>query len=180
MKLNLAEEGGRVVRQMRVLVYLYLIIILSGAIRAEGGDAVVVGSGAFNVLDVHSAGMGSFEYHLNSGMKRLNPYGGIMLTTNVDLYLYAGASYLFPLYNKLALAISFAPGFYYNNRKDDLGYFIEFSSGLELSYEREDGKRFILSLNHISNGRLANYNPGAETVRISYCIPLGSRAEKEK
>lgn len=180
MKLNSAKQGGGVIRQMRAWVYIFLLFILSGAVRAEESGAVIVGSGAFNVLDVHSAGMGSFEYHLNSGMKRLNPYGGIMLTTNVDVYLYAGASYLFPLYKNLALAISFAPGFYYNNRRDDLGYFIEFSSGLELSYERGDGKRFLLSLNHISNGRLANYNPGTETVRISYCIPLGPKAPQEK
>lgn len=165
---------------MRAVVYLYLLIIFSGAIRAEEAGAVVVGSGVFNVLDVHSAGMGSLEYHLSSGMKRLNPYAGIMFTTNAGLYLYAGARYLFPLYNKLRLALSFAPGLYYKNRKDDLGYVVEFSSGLELSYERGDGKRFLLSLNHISNGRLANYNPGTETVRISYCIPLGPKAPQEK
>jgi lipid A 3-O-deacylase len=64
------------------------------------------------------------------------------------------------------------PGWYSNIRPFNLGSHLEFRSSLTLM--RRFGERFRvgLSVSHYSNAGTGDHNPGAETVRFLFAIPI--------
>ncbi|MCO6186028.1 acyloxyacyl hydrolase [Rhizobium sp. L1K21] len=66
----------------------------------------------------------------------------------------------------LFVGASFAPGVYIRNNEFDLGYPLEFRSGIEVGYKTESGYRFSISYDHRSNARIRKINPGMETIQF--------------
>ncbi len=61
---------------------------------------------------------------------------------------------------------SFAPGFYHKGNGFDLGYPLEFRSGIEAGIKTNNGYRISLSYDHRSNARIRKINPGMETIQL--------------
>lgn len=59
---------------------------------------------------------------------------------------------------------SFAPGLYIRGGEFDLGYPLEFRSGIEIGYKTDSGYRFSITYDHRSNARIRKINPGMETI----------------
>jgi hypothetical protein len=74
------------------------------------------------------------------------------------------------------LTIGFAPGFYEREHGPHLGSSLQFFSSIEISHALEGGRRLGLSIGHISNGDIGDINPGAETIRLFWMLPLGRPA----
>ena len=72
------------------------------------------------------------------------------------------------------LTPNFAVGVYGNGDGKDLGYAVEFRSGVELAYRFDNYARLGLSFTHISNAGLDERNPGVESLVVMYSIPFGS------
>ena len=54
----------------------------------------------------------------------------------------------------------------------ELGHIVEFRSGLDLAYRKENGGRIGVEVHHLSNASLDENNPGTETFLFTYSIPL--------
>ena len=93
-------------------------------------------------------------------------YGGF----NADIPLYRDRVYLIPNF----MAGAYSKG----SDGKDLGGVIEFRSGLELAYQMQNSHRVGLAFNHISNASIYDSNPGAETVLLTYSIPIGMAAKR--
>ena len=64
-------------------------------------------------------------------------------------------------------------GYYANGDGPDLGFPLEFRSGVELGYRFDNRSRLAVGFSHISNADLGDRNPGTEIVTMTYSIPVG-------
>lgn len=88
-------------------------------------------------------------------------------------YLGLGPGLVVDLGDRWQVAAGSGPG-YYSSRSPavDLGSELEFRSTFYISRRLARGRRLGLSVSHYSNGGLARHNPGAETVRIYWQVPV--------
>lgn len=147
-----------------------------GHCQNNSTDYLQVGAGYFDVLDGdETAATLNLEYHYKDIYYGLRPIVGLMGTSDSAVYGYAGARWDVELGSGFIVAPSFAAGGYTHGDEDsDLGYGLEFRSGIELAYQFTDASRAAVSFSHISNASLGNRNPGTEILQASYALPLNS------
>ena len=154
-----------------------LFTIPSGPARAEDDPSFFSFTGGYFYFNrqKNTAFEGRVEYRGGASDKFwiFKPMGGLMGTSDGSAYAFAGV--LVDLYfgNRFVLTPSFAPGLYYKGNGLDLGYALEFRSGLELSYRFDDRSRLGIGVSHMSNASLGHINPGEETLFLTYSIPTG-------
>ena len=66
----------------------------------------------------------------------------------------------------------FFPGVYLKNSEEDLGGWLMFRSGLELECAIDSDWKLSLGYDHRSSGDIWDYNPGMETIKISFIKTL--------
>jgi hypothetical protein len=71
------------------------------------------------------------------------------------------------------VAGSSGPGYYHRNSGLDLGCQLEFRSSCYVAHRLGSAGWLGLSASHYSNAHLGHTNPGAETLRVFWSIPLG-------
>lgn len=116
------------------------------------------------------------EYRFNPIEYGFRPMVGVNVTTDGSLYGYGGFTWDVSLIdNQLYIVPNFAVGGYsQGDNGKDLGYGLEFRSGIELDYQLPSTHRVGVAFNHISNASLGDKNPGAETILVNYSIPVGN------
>lgn len=147
----------------------------AGAAPAAGqdGDLLALSAAYFDVNQrEEDAGEFRVEYRPDQHMWIFKPFGGAMATTDGALHGFAGVLIDIPLWNRIYVTPSFAPGLYHDGNGKDLYYTLEFRSQIELSYRFQNGHRLGASFNHISNANLGNDNPGVESAALTYIIPM--------
>lgn len=154
------------------LYYLLLLLVIINAAYAQQREKLIISSGAFNVLDDQPVFTGSLELLIEDKGRLINPKLGLMFTSENSIYSSFGFIVEQSLLMGFSLAFSFTPGLYYSFRKDELGHFLEFNSGIEVSYALPENQAVSFSFHHISNGGLSKFNPGAEFILLSYTITI--------
>lgn len=147
--------------------------------RSSSGSATVRNShaaialGAFDITDSDTAAEGRLEWQGARAWWILSPLVGFMATGDGATYGYAGASADFWLSPKLALVPSLAAGLYGDGDDGkDLGHNVQFRSQLELRYSLDWGGRIGVAVSHMSNAGLDDDNPGANSLMLTYGVPL--------
>ncbi len=101
--------------------------------------------------------------------KRFNPILDFSVTDKGGAWLGYGLYQQFNMdINGTPLFIGFtmAPGLYVQGGEVDLGYPLEFRSGVEMGVRFERGWQVSLSYDHRSNADLGWVNPGLETIEL--------------
>lgn len=102
----------------------------------------------------------------------LSPNVGAVWAVNDSYYLYAGFQRDFSVIAGITLTPSLGVGFFQQSEELQLGNNLEFRSGLTIAYRFSKGYRLGVSLYHLSNGGIADHNPGTESAVVSASIPL--------
>lgn len=102
------------------------------------------------------------------------PLVGVMATVRGSGYLYAGLNFDFLILERVVLSPGFAAGYYWQGGGKDLGFPLEFRSGVELGWQFADFRRLGVHFYHLSNASLGRRNPGEESFVIYYDIPIKS------
>ncbi|MFZ5835119.1 MAG: acyloxyacyl hydrolase [Pseudomonadota bacterium] len=167
---------------MRVIEFTYrfagamtLLCIGVGAARAASpdGDLLAFSAAYFDVNQRdEDAGEFRIEYRADERMWIFKPFGGAMATTDGALHGFAGVLIDIPLWDRIYVTPSFAPGLYHDGNGKDLFYTLEFRSQIEISYRFNNGHRLGASFNHISNANLGDDNPGVESAALTYIVPF--------
>lgn len=145
---------------------------LAQAANADG-DLLAFSAAWFDVNQRdEEAGEFRIEYRADEQMWIFKPFGGAMATTDGALHGFAGVLIDIPLWNRLYITPSFAPGLYHDGNGKDLYYTLEFRSQIEISYRFNNGHRLGASFNHISNANLGDDNPGVESAALTYIVPF--------
>lgn len=118
-----------------------------------------------------------YKFHLKclkSPNRYLNfrPLVGLMANARGSIYLYAGLNFDLLFFDHLLFAPGFAAGYYGRGDGKDLGYPIEFRSGVELAWQFNDWHRLGIHFYHLSNASIGRRNPGEESLVLYYDIPL--------
>lgn len=95
-----------------------------------------------------------------------------MANADGAFYVYTGINFDLLFFDHFLFAPGFAGGYYANGRGKDLGYPIEFRSGIELGWQFADWHRLGIHFYHLSNASLGRRNPGEESLVLYYDIPL--------
>ena len=151
---------------------LAVALLVTAPLHAEGGAVLAFSAGLFEVGDAtyHAAEAG-LQWRGGGHWWVFHPMAGGMVTHKGSCNLYAGFSFDLPLGNRLVLRPSFAPGYYNKGSGKDLGYSLEFRSGLEVGWRFSNGTRLGVEFNHISNASLGDRNPGANSLVAMLAIP---------
>lgn len=118
-----------------------------------------------------------YKFHLKclkspNRFLEFRPLAGIMATAKKSVYIYAGLNFDFLFFDHLLIAPGFAGGYYAKGDGKDLGYPIEFRSGIEVAWQFTDWVRLGIHFYHLSNASLGKRNPGEESLVVFYDIPL--------
>lgn len=160
---------------MRIYTFLIIILLLfpTGSSFSQNQDMVSIGISYFNVLKQKQNALESrLEYRSGLKVWELNPFAGIMGTSEGAFYAMAGFYYDIYILNRIVFTPSFASGYFHKGDGKDLKYELEFRSQLEFSYVFDNNSRLGISFNHISNANLGKGNPGVESLAIHYLIPI--------
>ena len=141
-------------------------------------EYVSASTGAFEVrktLDEYETG---WEVHFAPRRFRLLPrwapdlipVTGAMATSRGILYAYGGFRMEIPLGDRWVGSGGWASGLYYpgNGAGKDLGGAFEFRTHLELAYRLPGESRVGLCLYHLSNAHIFSFNPGSESLVLTY------------
>ncbi len=108
-----------------------------------------------------------------SSLLDIRPLVGVMSTVQGSGYLYGGINFDLFLGGRLIIAPGFAAGYYWaGGQGKELGYPLEFRSGVELGWLFAESYRFGVHFYHLSNAGLGSKNPGEESLVLYYEIPL--------
>jgi hypothetical protein len=161
---------------------LVLAACLLGPGAAAAGDdeaspLLVLTAGRFNIKHPEDGPFGGgIEYRWAPlGRWKLIPGVGFTAGGGGVAYGYASLRYDFRLGRSWVLTPVFGAGAFNASQDVDLGYGLEFKSGLELTYRTPGGYRAGLLVYHLSNGGLSERNPGTEVLELVFGIPLGGR-----
>lgn len=99
------------------------------------------------------------------------PVTGAMATSRGTLYVYGGFRFEVPLGKRWVASPNWAAGVYYRDGDGkDLGGAIEFRSAIELSYILTESARLGLCLYHLSNAGIYDFNPGSESLVLTFSV----------
>lgn len=112
------------------------------------------------------------EYKFHYKWWAFHPLLGAALTTKKQFYGYGGVSLDCIIKKKIAFAPTFAIGYYNKGDGKNLGFPLEFRTGIELAFVFPNEVRFGGHISHTSNASLGKRNPGLETLVFFVAIPL--------
>ncbi len=154
-------------------------VLLPLTLTANAPDSISFAAGAFDVLrSYRMTAQLEMECKLGSGyipspfsFLFFRPLFGFMATVNGSFYVYGGINFDL-VYGPLVIAPGFAAGWYGQGSGKDLGYPLEFRSGVELAWRFLDESRLGVHFYHLSNASLGKRNPGEESFVLFYDIPI--------
>lgn len=153
---------------------LFFFFFSNSSFAAERNDKnlLTFGGGIWDWNDAETSGLFNIEYRHGTRYGPFKPMLGALINTDHGFHVYAGIRIDLYLTDKIVVTPSFAPGLYERGDGKELGHIVEFRSGLDLAYRRENGSRIGLEVHHLSNASLDENNPGTETFLFTYSIPL--------
>lgn len=143
-------------------------------------DCISVATGSYNLLQERWR---TWEFDLEYKMHlrclqtsirylEFRPLVGVMATLRGSVYVYLGINFDLTLWDHVVIAPGFAAGYFTKGKGRDLGYPLEFRSGVEFAWEFSDYRRLGVHFYHLSNASLGKRNPGEESLVLFYDIPL--------
>ncbi|MBI3508432.1 MAG: acyloxyacyl hydrolase [Chlamydiia bacterium] len=152
--------------------------MLCAAYEGPPPDTVSFAMGAFDFYrDRHRTWEFDFEYKffpnwIHSPIFEVRPVFGIMMTAQGAGYLSGGLDFDFVFDKHFVLAPGFSACFYWHGHGKNLGFPLEFRTGIEVGYQFDDYRRLGLHFYHLSNAGLGDRNPGEESLVFYYEIPV--------
>lgn len=164
----------------KICTLLFFVFSFLSLNSAPPADYFSVGSGVYNLFqDRWRTAEFDLEYkfHLKClkspyHFLEFRPLVGLTTTLKGTVYAYLGINFDLLFYDHLLFAPGFAAGYFYKGQGRDLGYPIEFRSGVELAWQFSDQSRLGIHFYHLSNASIARKNPGEESLVMYYDIPI--------
>lgn len=133
--------------------------------------------GAYDVGRANQDSQYGLSWEPDTRLTQLNltPSLGLLRSRYASHYLFAGIarrSYFLTGTATPYFEINIAPGIYLHggNQDTNLGYWLQFRSGVELGYQFSDATKIGLAFHHLSNASLGKTNPGTETLSVHYRV----------
>jgi hypothetical protein len=154
-------------------------LLLGAPASAEEPQWIAASAGQFDVFNKGNGVEVGWELRfaprrlrfLPEFVPELAPIAGAMGTSQGTLYAFGGFRLDVPLDERWMLSPSAMGGFYHRGTRGqgkDLGGPVEFRTGFELSVRLGERSRLGLTLSHLSNGGVFDFNPGSESLVLTW------------
>ena len=164
----------------RIALFLSLLLALPALAAAANDQSppptpnLVLSAGAADIFD--SAPFACATVNYRPAFRLLGILGPDLMAgtgRHHEFYAAAGIFCDLPLVSRLLLVPSFGLG-YYNSAAHgrDLGFDLQFCTSLQLAWRFAAGPRLGMTISHLSNGSLSDFNPGTESLTLSVTLPL--------
>lgn len=161
---------------------LLFLLFCSSNFALRPSDSLSFGVGMFDMMRARWRTWefeAEYKFHFNclkspNRYLEFRPLVGVMATAQGCGYLYAGLNFDLLFADHLLFAPGFAAGYYWKGNWKDLGFPLEFRSGIEVAWQFSDGRRLGFHFYHLSNASLGHRNPGEESLSLFYDIPINS------
>ncbi|HUC65814.1 MAG TPA: acyloxyacyl hydrolase [Stellaceae bacterium] len=158
---------------IRAAVGLLLLLASAAAARADDGDLLTIGGGAYNVLHNKKEAQLRTEYRFGYRfLYIIRPIAGVLATNKGSFYGYGGFRLDAQIGEHFVITPELAVGGWSQGGGKDLGGTLEFKSGGEFAYRFSDNSRLGFLFDHISNAGIYKKNPGVESAMLMYSIPI--------
>jgi hypothetical protein len=161
--------------------FITVLLLWSVWLRGEcPPDFLSIASGIYDLLrERHRTYEFEMEYkfHLKClkaphQIFQFRPLIGLMTTAKGSFYGYLGINFDLLFLEHVHFAPGFAAGYFTPGKGKNLGYPLEFRSGIELAWQFSDWHRLGIHFYHLSNASIGSRNPGEESLVLFYDIPL--------
>ena len=141
---------------------------------ADDPAFLTLGGGYYDVIrgDNQAADF-RVEYRSDLDLWITKPWAGLEVTSDGAVYVAAGLLTDVYFGDRVVVTPQAGLGYYENGDGPDLGYELEFRTGVEVGYRFDNRSRLSVGFSHISNADLGDRNPGTEIVTFMYSIPVG-------
>ncbi len=152
---------------------LAIAVMAAGPAASQEGEFLALGFGAYDISsDDDVAAEWGLEYRFDGIGYNVAPMLGVMFNTDASVLVYGGL-FLDLDFGNWVVTPSFAVGAYRDGDDTDDRYGFDYRSGVELAYRLANRSRLGIAIHHISNLDLAGANPNANSLVVTYAIPLG-------
>ena len=166
--------------KLKIYILIFLFFSLKILSAAPPANYFSVASGVYNLLQDkwRTAELDlEYKFHLKClkspyHFLEFRPLVGAMTTLKGSVYAYLGINFDLLFLDHLLIAPGFAAGYFYKGQGRDLGYPIEFRSGVEFAWQFSDQSRLGVHFYHLSNASIGRKNPGEESLVMFYDIPI--------
>lgn len=169
----------RSARAFRLFICLFAALVPATPLQAREPAMIAANAGQFDVLNKGKGGEIGVEMRFTPRRFRwfpawvpdVAPMAGAVGTSRGTLFAYGGFRFEVPLGEKWIVSPSWAAGLYTRDGDGkDLGGAVEFRSAIELSYRLGERSQLGLSLYHLSNAGLFGFNPGTESLVLTFGV----------
>lgn len=162
------------------VIFFCLISFTRVGFSSTSSDYLSFASGVYNLLqDKWRTAEFDLEYkfHIKSlkspfEFLEFRPLVGILKTLKGTTYVYGGINFDLLFLEHIHFAPGFAAGYFSKGNGRDLGYPLEFRSGIELGWQFSDKSRLGVHFYHLSNASIGRRNPGEESLVLFYDLPI--------
>lgn len=154
-------------------IFFCILFFMTSAFAKEC-DLLYLGAGINNVRRKKHSQSTEFraEYKFHQKWWVFHPLVGASFTTKKQLYAYSGISLDLIFKRHIAFVPNFVIGYYNKGDGKDLGFPLEFRTGIELSFIFNNMTRVGAHISHTSNASLGRKNPGLETLNFFIAFPI--------
>jgi lipid A 3-O-deacylase len=154
--------------------FVFLFLFFASVIFANDCSLLYLGGGINNARRKKHSQSTEFraEYKFRNKWLVFHPLLGSSLTTKKQFYGYGGIALDLILKKHVAFVPNFVIGYYNKGEGKDLGFPIEFRTGIELSLIFNNQMRLGAHVSHTSNASIGRKNPGLETLNFFLAIPI--------
>jgi hypothetical protein len=160
---------------MKIFGFFLVCVFYSFFIFSRStADLVSFASGVHSICrDKYMTEEFRVEYKFHQEVKHFRPFLGVMATLKGAVYAYGGIALDLVILDKVIFSPNFAAGYYNQGGGRDLGYPLEFRSGIDVGWKFKNLNRLGVNFCHISNASLGHRNPGVESLVVFYSFPVG-------
>ncbi|MEM8628917.1 MAG: acyloxyacyl hydrolase [Chlamydiota bacterium] len=152
----------------RISSLFFLVWFLPAKVYAVV-SSLYFAAGSFGILQSESSPwLFSIRYQPAKVWHTIRPEMGIMYTTKQQIFLHAGFVFDWVLSGFIVFSPHFSAGWYKRGKGKDLGFPLEFCSGLRLGYILGKNSQIGIDFFHLSNASLGSTNPGSESLALFF------------
>jgi lipid A 3-O-deacylase len=151
-------------------------------VLSRGGGLFTLSGGVFDFMRKnhrHRTAQILLEYKPDIYFRVVRPFLGSMVTFRSSFYLYGGIALEFFFNKNFYIFPNFALGYYNRGNGKNLGFPLEFRTGIETGWQFNSFYRLGIIFFHISNAHLGSHNPGEESLAVTLSIPFGSKSVRK-
>lgn len=155
-----------------IALSLWMASMAPTCLSAQEPRSLAFSAGAFNFNKSPTVLEAGVEYRHPIDVWKLAVAGGLAVNVDGGFYVFGGLRRDFKLGGPWLITPGFGIALYEKGDSKDLGGLLEFRSALEIGHQWPNRHRLAFAIYHLSNAGIHDFNPGSNSLILTYSLPL--------